>query len=175
MRDRFGIFGTVTRIRKLSLLLVMMLRIPNRLHHFKGSRATVGYLKKGYPNQNNKNCKRQSKPATITRARARAPACLTPWRRAEAPAHPWVSGASSASPDPSGGRAPTPPHPSPRLRTRLPTCSARTHDVTDAVTPIPLQGMVATIPTTPDTVALPLLLCHLTSFIVVYHLTVKEE
>ena len=31
MRDRFGIFGTVIRIRKLSLLLVMMLRIPNRL------------------------------------------------------------------------------------------------------------------------------------------------
>jgi len=29
MRDRFGIFGTVTRIRKLSLLLVVMLRIPN--------------------------------------------------------------------------------------------------------------------------------------------------
>jgi len=29
MRDGFGIFGTVTRIRKLSLLLVMMLRIPN--------------------------------------------------------------------------------------------------------------------------------------------------
>jgi len=29
MRDRFGIFGTVTRIRKLSLLLIMMLRIPN--------------------------------------------------------------------------------------------------------------------------------------------------
>ena len=32
MRDRFGIFGTVTRIRKLSLLLVVMLRIPNK--HF---------------------------------------------------------------------------------------------------------------------------------------------
>jgi len=29
MRDRFGIFSTVIRIRKLSLLLVMMLRIPN--------------------------------------------------------------------------------------------------------------------------------------------------
>jgi len=29
MRDRFGIFGTVARIRKLSLFLVMMLRIPN--------------------------------------------------------------------------------------------------------------------------------------------------
>ena len=29
MRDRFGIFGTVTRFRQLSLLLVMMLRIPN--------------------------------------------------------------------------------------------------------------------------------------------------
>ena len=29
MRDRFGIFGTVTRFRELSLLLVIMLRIPN--------------------------------------------------------------------------------------------------------------------------------------------------
>ena len=32
MRDRFGIFGAVIRIRKLSLLLVMTLRIPNRWH-----------------------------------------------------------------------------------------------------------------------------------------------
>ena len=32
MRDRFGIFGTIIKIRKLSLLLVMMLRIPNK--HF---------------------------------------------------------------------------------------------------------------------------------------------
>jgi hypothetical protein len=30
MRDRFGIFGAVIRIRKLSLLLVMTLRMPNR-------------------------------------------------------------------------------------------------------------------------------------------------
>ena len=30
MRDKFGIFGTVTRFRELSLLLVMMLRIPNK-------------------------------------------------------------------------------------------------------------------------------------------------
>jgi len=29
VRDRFGIFGTVTRFRELSLLSVMMLRIPN--------------------------------------------------------------------------------------------------------------------------------------------------
>ena len=29
MRDRFGIFGTITRFRELSLLLEMMLRIPN--------------------------------------------------------------------------------------------------------------------------------------------------
>ena len=32
VRDRFGIFGTVTRFRELSLLLVMMLRIPNSMH-----------------------------------------------------------------------------------------------------------------------------------------------
>jgi len=31
MRDRFGIFGAVIRIRKLSLLLVMTLKMPNRL------------------------------------------------------------------------------------------------------------------------------------------------
>ena len=29
MKDRFGIFGTVIRFRELSLVLVMMLRIPN--------------------------------------------------------------------------------------------------------------------------------------------------
>jgi hypothetical protein len=29
MRDRFGIFGAVIRIRKLSLLLVVTLRMPN--------------------------------------------------------------------------------------------------------------------------------------------------
>jgi len=34
VRDRFGIFGTVTRFRELSLLLVMMLRIPNTLEAF---------------------------------------------------------------------------------------------------------------------------------------------
>ena len=34
MRDRFGIFGTVTRFRELSLLLVMMLRIPNSVVGF---------------------------------------------------------------------------------------------------------------------------------------------
>jgi len=36
MRDRFGIFGAIIRIRKLSLLLVMTLRMPNKeyLHDF---------------------------------------------------------------------------------------------------------------------------------------------
>ena len=34
MRDWFGIFGTVTRFRELSLLLVMMLRIPNKYGGF---------------------------------------------------------------------------------------------------------------------------------------------
>ena len=32
MRDRFGIFGTVIRNKKLSLLLVMTLRMPNSGH-----------------------------------------------------------------------------------------------------------------------------------------------
>ena len=87
---------------------------------------------------------------------------------------PLASGASFASPDPSWAQAPTSDRPSPRLGARLPTHGARTHDVTDAVTPIPRQDMEATIPTTPATVALPLLLCYLTSFTMMYRLTVKE-
>ena len=85
---------------------------------------------------------------------------------------PWASGVSSVSPDPSWARAPAPLHP---VRTRLPTHGARTPDVTGAVTPISQQGMVATIPTTLGTAALPLSLCDLTSFPVVYRPTVKEE
>lgn len=65
--------------------------------------------------------------------------------------------------------------PDPRHRTSLPAHDARTDDVTGAVTPISLQGMVVTVPTTLVTVALPLSLCNLTSFTVVYCLTVKEE
>jgi len=68
-----------------------------------------------------------------------------------------------------------PLRPIPHHRARLPTHGARTHDVTNAVTLISLQGMVVTILTTPVTVALPLSLCNLTSFTVVYRLTVKEE
>jgi len=45
--------------------------------------------------------------------------------------------------------------------------------MTDVVIPISRQGMAATIPTTPATVALPLSLYSLTSFTVVYRLTVK--
>jgi len=52
---------------------------------------------------------------------------------------------------------------------------AHTHDVIGAVTPILQPGMVATIPTTLVTAALPLSLCNLTSFTMVYRLTVKEE
>ena len=43
------------------------------------------------------------------------------------------------------------------------------------MTPISQQGMAATIPTTPVTVTLTLSLCDLTSFTVVYRLTVKEK
>jgi len=83
------------------------------LHPFKGSGATVGYHKKGYPNQNNKNRKRQSKPSAITWARA--PARLTPRPRAQNTARPTplASGASSVSLDPSRARATTPPRPTP--------------------------------------------------------------
>ena len=47
--------------------------------------------------------------------------------------------------------------------------------MTGAVTSVSQQGMTATIPTTLATVALPFSLCNLTSFTVVYCLTVKEE
>ena len=86
-----------------------------------------------------------------------------------------ASDASSVSPDPSRARAPTPLLQIPRHRARLPTHGARTHDRTGAVTPISQQGMAATIPTTLVAVTLPLSLCDLTSFTVVYRLTVKEE
>jgi hypothetical protein len=49
MRDRFGIFGAVIRIRKLSLLLVMTLRMPNnpvRKHHLQHLTNTRRGLKK---------------------------------------------------------------------------------------------------------------------------------
>jgi len=39
MRDRFGIFGAVIRIRKLSLLLVMTLRMPNMKEEAKETEA----------------------------------------------------------------------------------------------------------------------------------------
>ena len=67
---------------------------------------------------------------------------------------PLASGVSSVSPDPSRARAPTLLRPT---RARLPTHGARTHEVTGVVTPTSQQGMVATIPTTLDTVTLPLL------------------
>ena len=91
------------------------------------------------------------------------------------PDSPWASGESSVSPDSFGARAPAPLHPIPRHSTRLPTRGAHTHDVTGAVTPISQQGMVATIPTTLITAALPLSLYNLTSFTVVYCHTVEEE
>ena len=73
----------------------------------------VGYHKKGYPNQSNKNRKRQSKPFAITGARA--PARLTPWPRAQTTARPTplASGASSASSDPCEPWTRAPPRPTP--------------------------------------------------------------
>jgi hypothetical protein len=44
MRDRFGIFGAVIRIRKLSLLLVVMLRMPNSHHTLQIPRQTTGKI-----------------------------------------------------------------------------------------------------------------------------------
>ena len=48
MRDRFGIFGTVTRIRN-CLLLVMMLRIPNTWLGESRAKFTIEKLAKGAP------------------------------------------------------------------------------------------------------------------------------
>ena len=151
--------------------------VPRKIesHFAKDTKTSVGYHKKGYPNQSNKNHKRQNKPPIITRARA--PSRLAPWARDQTTAHPTplASGASSASPDPSRARAPEPFRLIPHYGARLPTYGARTHDVTGAVTPMSQQGMVATIPITLVTTALRLSLCNLISFAVVYCLTVKEE
>ena len=49
MRDRFGIFGAVIRIRKLSLLLVMTLRMPNTLHVPHGNRYFPRWKLHRYP------------------------------------------------------------------------------------------------------------------------------
>ena len=106
--------------------------------------------------------------------RTRVPSRPTPRARMQTPPRPTplASGVSSVSPDPSRARAPTPLR---LTRARLSTHDARTHDVTGAVIPIPQQGMVATVPTTLVTAASPLSLCSLTSFTVVYRLTVKGE
>ena len=50
MRDRFGIFGTVTRFREFNLLLVMMLRIPN---NYEGEvvRSEDIQFKQNYPEE----------------------------------------------------------------------------------------------------------------------------
>ena len=73
----------------------------------------LGTIKRDTQNQGNKNCKRQSKPSAITRARA--PSRLTPRPRAQTTARPTplASGASSTSPDPSGPRMQVPPRPTP--------------------------------------------------------------
>ena len=108
-------------------------------------------------------------PAHLSsRSRAQIVARPTPWPRARVPSRPTPSGArtqtpprptplassiSSVSPDPSRARSPTPRRP---VRARLPTHGARTHDVTGAVIPITQQGVVATVPTTLGTAALPL-------------------
>jgi len=110
-------------------------------HPFKGSGATVGYHKKGYPNQSNKNRKRQNKPFAISGART--PARLTPWPRAQTTAHPTplASDASSASPDPSGPRT--------RVSSRL-TPLGLGRQRRFARSPITVQGFrrTAPVPTT---------------------------
>ena len=161
----------------------------------------VGYHKKGYPNQSNKKHKRQSILTTITGVRAPAHSTRpTPkglGRKFRLARPPRASDASSDSPDPPGPRTQVPTRPTPQglgrkfrlarplpgsgagphstWAARLPPHGAHTHDVTGAMTPIPQQGRVSTIPTTLDTAALPLSLSSPTSFTVVNSLIVKEE
>ena len=63
---------------------------------------TVGYHKKGYPDQDNKKRKGQSKLSAI--ARARAPDHLTPETQGQTTTRPtpWASDADTVSPDPLG-------------------------------------------------------------------------
>ena len=155
----------------------------------------LGSIKRGTQIRVIKNHKRQSKPPRITSTRAPAIYFLDlepktrharpHWPRAQIPSRPTPKGsdADTASPDPLGlghkFRLARPVQGSGvkrrSSRTRLPTHGARTLDMTGAVTPISQQGTVVTIPTTLATVALPLSVCNLTSFTVVYCLTVKEE
>ena len=157
----------------------------------------LGTIKRGYLNQSNKKTQRtkqiihnhqdagpETSASSISGPNRGSPdpdglgrkfrLTRPPGARTQTPPRPTplASGVSSVSPDPSRARAPTPLHP---VRTRLPTHGVRTHDVTGAVTPISQQGMVATIPTTLVTVALPLSLCNLTSFTVMYRFTVEKE
>ena len=147
---------------------------------------SVGYHKKGYPNQSNKRRKRPSKLTAITGARA--PTRPTPpglGRKFRLARPLRTSDASSDSPDPSGPRTQVPTRPTPQdlgrrhrlarpllgsgtrprstRSTRLPPYGARTPEVTSAMTPIPQQGRVPTVPTTLVTVALPLSLWHTAS------------
>ena len=77
--------------------------------------GTVGYHKKRYPNQNNKNRKRQSEPSAITRAQGAGPG--SPDSLASGTSHgspdPLASGKSTASPDPPWPRAQVPPRSTP--------------------------------------------------------------
>jgi len=71
-------------------------------HPFKGLGATVGYHKKGYPDQSDKKRKGQSKSSTI--AKARAPDHLTPEPQGQTITRPtpWASDADTDSSDPLG-------------------------------------------------------------------------
>ena len=65
---------------------------------------SVGYHKRGYPDQSDKKRKGQNKSSTITRARA--PDLLTPEPQGQTATRPtpWASDADTVSPDPLGLR-----------------------------------------------------------------------
>ena len=115
----------------------------------------VGYHKKGYQNQRNKNRKKEIRRIIRDHqgsgAGSVSPDPLASGASSGSP-DPLSSGASSASPDPSWARVQTPPHLSSHLGARLPAHDGRTLDVTFVLTSMLRQGMAVTIPTTPATV-----------------------
>jgi len=166
------------KVEKLSLSKLVPQRKRRTFEEVNSPLQRLGgycwYHKKGYPNQNNKNHKKTKQ--TIHDHQGAGPTSSD--SSVSGPNHgspdPLASDVSSISPDPSRARTTDTASPDPLglgRKFRL----ARTHDVTGVVTPISQQGMEVTFPTTLVTAALPLSLCDLTSFTVVYRPTVKEE
>jgi hypothetical protein len=117
--------------------------------------TSVGNHKKGYPNQRNKNRKKEDKadhPRSPGLGRGFRLARPLGLRRKLRLARPLGLGRKVRLARPlsgSGANTATPKH---HLGARLPMHDDRTFDMTYAVIPIPRQGMAATVPTNPATV-----------------------